>query len=188
MMVTKVNSPIPRMTDAGLNSCYEVTAFDEFGKSRQIELAGERALTVYVDKYEIVTLMTIGTHPELLTLGYLRNQGFIENIEDIEVVQVDWESEAVAVVTRNTAIDFKEKMSQRTITTGCGQGTVFGRAAGPTAKNPYARYKNQAIHNLRPVFHLERVQRSLQKGRCGPRLRPLFRQSDRLFCRGCGPA
>jgi len=126
-MVTKVNSHAPLMTNAGLNSCHEVTVFDEHGQSRQIELAGERALTVYVDKFEIVTLMTIGTHPELLTLGYLHNQGFIENIEDIEEVQVDWESEAVAVITRRTVTDFKEKLSRRTVTTGCGQGTVFGR-------------------------------------------------------------
>ena len=127
-----------------------MTAFDEFGKSRQIELAGERALTVYVDKYEIVTLMTIGTHPELLTLGYLRNQGFIENIEDIEVVQVDWESEAVAVVTRNTAIDFKEKMSQRTITTGCGQGTVFGRLLDQLQKihMPDTKIRQSTIYGL----------------------------------------
>lgn len=127
IMRKPANHRNPLMTDEGLNSSYAVSALDEFGQSRQIELAGERALTLYVDKYEIVTLMTIGTHPELLTLGYLRNQGFIENIEDIEAVQVDWETEAVAVVTRKTAIDFKAKLSQRTVTTGCGQGTVFGR-------------------------------------------------------------
>lgn len=114
------------MTDAGLDSCKEVTAYDEHGQSRQIELAGERALTIYLDKYEIVTLMTIGTHPELLTLGYLRNQGLIEDIEDIKAVQVDWEAEACAVVTKNGGIDHREKLQRRTVTTGCGQGTVFG--------------------------------------------------------------
>jgi FdhD protein len=115
------------MTDAGRASCYAVTALDEYGESRELELVGERALTVYVDKYEIVTLMTIGTHPELLTLGYLRNQGFIENIGDIRAVQVDWDTEAVAVTTRLTEHVFLEKLGTRTVTTGCGQGTVFGR-------------------------------------------------------------
>lgn len=115
------------MTSAGLSCADAVTAVDENGKTRQIELAGERALTLYVDKHEIVTLMTIGTHPELLTLGYLRNQGFIDNIEEIHAIQVDWETEAVAVVTNRADRDFARQLAQRTVTTGCGQGTVFGR-------------------------------------------------------------
>lgn len=88
---------------------------------------GERALTIYVDKQEIVTLMTMGTHPELLVLGYLKNQGFFESINEIKIVQVDWETEAVAVVTNHQSADFSKQMQQRTVTTGCGQGTVFGR-------------------------------------------------------------
>lgn len=115
------------MTDAGLASCTPVIAYDEHGRPETLELAGERALTVYVDKYEIVTLMTIGTHPELLTLGYLRNQGLIERIEDIVAIQVDWETEAVAVVTNRPPVDFTAKLAQRTVTTGCGQGTMYGR-------------------------------------------------------------
>ncbi len=117
----------PELTDAGLSVSSPVVAVDEKGLERNIELVGERALTLYVDKQEIVTLMTIGAQPELLTLGYLKNQGFIENIEAIKVVQVDWETEAVAVVTREHDSDFSEQLSQRTVTTGCGQGTVFGR-------------------------------------------------------------
>lgn len=115
------------LSDAGLAACMPVTAWDENGRPEPLELVGERALTVFVDKYEIVTLMTIGTHPELLTLGYLRNQGLIERIEDIRAVQVDWDSAAVAVVTDRLQIDFAEKLKQRTVTTGCGQGTMYGR-------------------------------------------------------------
>lgn len=119
--------PDLRMTDAGRASCYAATAIDEYGERRELELVGERALTLFVDKYEIVTLMTIGTHPELLTLGYLKNQGFIERIEDIAAVQVDWDTEAVAVITRLPQHDFLDRLGSRTVTTGCGQGTVFGR-------------------------------------------------------------
>ncbi len=116
-----------QMTRAGLQSSAKVNAVDEKGQNREIELAGERPLTLFVDKREIVTLMTIGTHPELLTLGYLKNQGIIQNIDSIRVVQVDWETEAVAVVTDGNVPDFESQLSQRTVTTGCGQGTVFGR-------------------------------------------------------------
>ncbi len=121
------NSYQPEMTDAGVGFSKSIIAVDEFGQSKKIELVGERALTLYVDKQEIVTLMTMGTHPELLTLGYLKNQGFFEAITEIQVVQVDWETEAVAVVTRHQKSDFSKQMEQRTVTTGCGQGTVFGR-------------------------------------------------------------
>jgi FdhD protein len=115
------------MSDAGLGFSKPAIAIDESGNKREIELVGERALTLYVDKQEIVTLMTMGTHPELLTLGYLKNQGFFEHINEIKVVQVDWETEAVAVVTHHQKSDFSKQMQQRTVTTGCGQGTVFGR-------------------------------------------------------------
>jgi len=123
----KNNSYQPEMTDAGLGFSKQTIAIDEHGEAREIELVGERALTIYVDKQEVVTLMTMGTHPEMLTLGYLKNQGFFEDIQDIKAVQVDWETEAVAVVTRHKQSDFSEAMAQRTVTTGCGQGTVFGR-------------------------------------------------------------
>jgi len=117
----------PEMTNAGLSVSVAVTGVDETGKPRELELVGERAMTIYVDKQEIVTLMTIGSHPEILTLGYLKNQGFFSRLDEIKVVQVDWETESVAVVTQGENSDFSEQMSRRTVTTGCGQGTVFGR-------------------------------------------------------------
>ncbi|MCX8048607.1 MAG: formate dehydrogenase accessory sulfurtransferase FdhD [Methylohalobius sp.] len=117
-----------QMTCAGLAVTTPVTAYDEHGLPQVKEVAAERALTVYLDKYEIVTLMTLGSHPELLTLGYLRNQGLVERLEDIMAVQVDWEVEAAAVTTRGGQTAYlREKLAQRTVTTGCGQGTVFGQ-------------------------------------------------------------
>jgi FdhD protein len=123
----KAQNTRPFLSDAGLSMTNTVTVTDEQGKHREIQLVTERPLTLYVDKQEIVTLMSMGTHPELLTLGYLKNQGFFEDINAIKVVQVDWETDAVTVVTHQKNSDFSEKMKQRTITTGCGQGTVFGR-------------------------------------------------------------
>lgn len=117
-----------RMTNAGLAVAIPVIAYDEQGQPQAKEIAAERALTIYLDKYEIVTLMTLGSHPELLTLGYLRNQGLVDRLEEIEAVQVDWEVEAAAVTTYRKQIEhLQSKLVRRTVTTGCGQGTVFGR-------------------------------------------------------------
>ncbi|MEH6469779.1 MAG: formate dehydrogenase accessory sulfurtransferase FdhD [Halopseudomonas sp.] len=116
----------PLMTREGFLNTHEVSAWDEQGESRQVSIAGEAPLTLYVDKQEVVTLMTLGSHPELLTLGYLRNQGFIDQIEQVRSVQVDWDVNAVAVVTHEGVSDLEQKLQHRTITTGCGQGTVFG--------------------------------------------------------------
>jgi FdhD protein len=104
-----------------------VTIIDEHGNPRESQIAGEFPLTLYVDKLEIVTLMTLGTYPEALTLGYLKNQGLVEDIEDIISIQVDWEVQSVAVATRSGTEGWEEKLAKRTVTTGCGQGTIFGR-------------------------------------------------------------
>lgn len=116
----------PQLTHAGLSPTHSVVAVDEHGRDRTLEIAGERPLTLYLDKREIVTLMTLGTHPEALAIGYLRNQGFVEDVSDIKAVQVDWELEAVAVTSRSGTAGASSRLDKRTVTTGCGQGTVFG--------------------------------------------------------------
>ncbi|HYT96704.1 MAG TPA: formate dehydrogenase accessory sulfurtransferase FdhD [Casimicrobiaceae bacterium] len=121
------NSPYrPLLTDAGRPATFDVDAVDELGETRTVPIAGEHPLTVYVDKQEILTLMTLGAAPEDLTIGYLRNQRLVDSIEDIVAVQVDWETSSVAVKTRNGLVDLDAKTAKRTTTTGCGQGTVFG--------------------------------------------------------------
>jgi FdhD protein len=117
----------PQMTDAGLAPCHAATVVDEYGNRGEASIAGERPLTLYLNKREVVTLMTLGGHPELLAIGYLRNQGFVQHLRDIVAVQVDWDTESVAVVTRGDVDGLEEKLSRRTVTTGCGQGTVFGK-------------------------------------------------------------
>jgi FdhD protein len=121
------NTPYrPLMTDAGRPATFDVVAVDEHGERRDVPIAGEHPLTVYVDKQEILTLMTLGAAPEDLTIGYLRNQRLVEQIEEIVAVQVDWETNSVAVKTRHGLADLDLKTAKRTKTTGCGQGTVFG--------------------------------------------------------------
>jgi FdhD protein len=121
------NSPFrPLLTNAGRPATFDVTAVDEHGERRDVPVAGEHPLTIYVDKQEILTLMTLGAAPEDLTIGYLRNQRLVERIEDIIAVQVDWETNSVAVQTRHGLADLEAKTAKRTKTSGCGQGTVFG--------------------------------------------------------------
>ena len=104
----------------------DIGAIDERGRASIIHIPAERPLTLYLDKRELVTLMTMGGWPEALALGYLRNQRLVRSIEDIAAVQVDWEVEAVAVTTRGGVPDIEERTARRVVTTGCGQGTVFG--------------------------------------------------------------
>ena len=115
----------PEITHAGLSPTHPVTAVDEYNASREVEVPGESPLTLYVDGREIVTLMTIGAHPEALTLGYLRNQRFVDRLEQIKSVTVDHHTESVQVTTREGIEGWDEKLKRRTVTTGCGQGTVF---------------------------------------------------------------
>ena len=116
----------PEMTNAGLNASTAVTATDEFGQPRDGFIAGERPLTIYLNKKEIVTLMSMGTQPELLVLGWLRNQRMIPEIRFIKAIQVDWDTESVAVTTFEEIDGLEDKLSHKTVTTGCGQGTVYG--------------------------------------------------------------
>ncbi|MCX4189176.1 formate dehydrogenase accessory sulfurtransferase FdhD [Methylophaga sp. OBS3] len=124
----------PTLSQAGIHQLHQTTVLDESGESREVSVTGERPLTIYLDKREIVTLMTLGAAPEWLTLGYLRNQGLVDNIEDIESVQVDWDVEAVAVTTRRAKDNLDDLMSKRTVTSGCGQGTMFGHVMTSLSK------------------------------------------------------
>jgi FdhD protein len=113
----------PLLTNAAKPATYDVEAYNERGEMVPTPVAGEHPLTLYVDKREIVTLMTLGHAPEALVIGYLRNQRLVGSIGEIESVQVDWETDSAAVVTSHK----KElTIGKRTVTSGCGQGTVFG--------------------------------------------------------------
>ena len=116
----------PSLTNAARPSTFTVDAIDEHGVVQPTPIAGEHPLTIYVDKREILTIMTLGAAPEALVIGYLRNQRLLESIEEIVSVQVDWEVNACSVTTRHGLKNLDEKMAKRTKTTGCGEGTVFG--------------------------------------------------------------
>ncbi|CAN1529388.1 formate dehydrogenase accessory protein [Burkholderiaceae bacterium] len=115
-----------KMSNASVPVVHEVEIIDELGRRKPTFIPGERSLTIYLDKREVVTLMTLGSAPEALVLGYLRNQRLVESPEDIESIQVDWETDSAAVKTRRSTVDIEAITSKRVVTTGCGQGTMFG--------------------------------------------------------------
>jgi len=114
------------MSNTSVPVVHEVEIIDELGRRKPTFIPGERSLTIYLDKREVVTLMTLGSAPEALVLGYLRNQRLVESPEDIESIQVDWETDSAAVKTRRSTVDIEAITSKRVVTTGCGQGTMFG--------------------------------------------------------------
>ncbi len=128
----------PQMSNAGLTPTHTVSACDEYGVVHTKHIAGEFALTIKVDGHTIVTLMTLGSHPEELTLGYLRSQRLIDALEDIAAVVVDWEKETVDVSTKEGSgiSDWREKLKHRIVTTGCGQGTVFNYTLNQLYEQP----------------------------------------------------
>ncbi len=142
----------PQMSQQGLAPTHGVNAINQFGEQREVHVAGESPLTLKVNDREIVTLMTLGTHPEELALGYLRNQRLLEDITDIESVNVNWEKELVDVqlATGKEITDWEEKLSKRTVTSGCGQGTVFSCTLDKLydAKLPKVSLKQSKIYAL----------------------------------------
>ncbi len=124
----------PRLTHAQVPLTRRVTVRNEFGEVSETAIPAERALTVYLDKRELVTLMTLGGEPELLVLGFLRNQRLIDSVDQIESITVDWslgegevgEPGVAAVRTRPDSGVRVDRSAERVVTTGCGQGSVFG--------------------------------------------------------------
>ena len=155
----------PKMSQAGRAPTHPVTAVDEHGRARDVSVAGELPLTLVVDDREIVTLMTLGTHPEALALGFLRNQRLIDELEEIVSVEVDWGEEWVRVATRDGRglQDQEAKLGGRTVTTGCGQGTVFAHTLDElyAAKLPQVKINRSTVPALlREVGHHNEVYRS----------------------------
>ena len=176
--------PSLRLTSASASLTHEISARDEFGATRQISIPAERALTVFVDKRELVTLMTLGAAPELLVLGYLRNQRLVDSVDDVDSITVAWDVAAAAVKTRAGIERFDEKTAKRVVTTGCGQGTVFGDLMSdlgsirlPDASDPVARISQRALYGL---LNAMRLQESTYKSAGSVHGCALFRQEELL--------
>ena len=172
-------SPLPRLTHARLPLTRELSAVNEYGELQRVWIPVERALTVYVDKRELVTLMTLGAQPELLVLGYLRNQRLITNVHEVESITVDWEVGAAAVKTRSGIANIEAKTASKVVTTGCGQGSVFGSLMADVDKLvlPPATLTQEQLYG---IVNAIRVQDSTYKTSGSVHGCALFRRDEML--------
>src|SRR4051812_50078104 len=116
---------LPRLTQATAPLTREIDAVDEDGEAQRISIPAERDLTIYVDRRELVTLMTLGAHPEWLVLGYLRNQRLVESAGAVEAGTRDWDGGAAAGRPRAGIGHIGGSAASRTVTTGRGPGSGF---------------------------------------------------------------
>jgi FdhD protein len=115
-----------KISNNGLSPTNNISVFNHSNEKIESKVAGEMPLTIKINGTEIITLMTLGTKPEELTLGYLRNQTIIDNIKDILSIEVNWSTGVAYVETTHKDIsEITDKLKDKTVTTGCGQGTIF---------------------------------------------------------------
>ena len=171
--------PLPRLTQARAALTREVEVVDEQGARGTVSIPAERDLTVYVDRRELVTLMTLGAQPELLVLGYLLNQRLIEAASDVESVTVDGEVGAAAVKTHAGIDRIEERTAKKVVTTGCGQGSVFGDLMADIDKLqlPPTRMTQAQLYAL---VNAIRLQESTYKSAGSVHGCALFRQQELL--------
>lgn len=172
--------PRPTLTDARAPLTRSVEVVNAHGEAETVAIPAERDLTVYVDKRELVTLMTLGAHPEWLVLGYLRNQRLVQSAGAIESVTVDWDVGAAAVKTRDGIDRIEERTAKRVVTTGCGQGTVFGALMDEieNVQLPDARITQAQLYGL---VNAIRVQESTYKSAGSVHGCALFRGEEMLL-------
>jgi FdhD protein len=170
----------PVLTAARAPLTRSVEVVNEHGDLETISVPAERDLTVYVDKRELVTLMTLGAHPEWLVLGYLRNQRLVESLEAVESVSVDWEVGAAAVRTRAGIERIEERTAHRVVTTGCGQGSVFGHLMEEidSVPLPQARITQAQLYG---IVNAIRLQESTYKSAGSVHGCALFRGEEMLL-------
>ena len=105
---------------------YEVEVIDEKNRKKQLYIPAERPITLYLNNKELLTVMTLGMNTKSLIIGYLRNQQLVSSLDDIESIQIDWDVSAAAIKLKGSASNVDRLTEKVTITSGCGQGTMFG--------------------------------------------------------------
>jgi len=171
----------PRLTAASCEAMREIEILDEQGVRRSIFIPAERALTVIMDERELVTLMTLGASPELLVLGFLRNQRLIKDAAALESIAVDWRAGTAIVKTRSAARDPKAALP-RIVAGGSGQGSIYAAMMSQldTIRLPDAGESRISGSTLRAVLDIMRQHDTIHRHARSVHSCALF-QHDRLL-------
>ncbi|MFC6488788.1 formate dehydrogenase accessory sulfurtransferase FdhD [Nitratireductor sp. GCM10026969] len=132
----------PRLTE-------RVSGMDHMGNPVEVSVPVERALTLYLNSQEIVTMMTINDYPEYLALGYLLNQNMLKPTDIVTGIDYDDDLQVVVVRT-GSGTNFEQKLKKKTLTSGCAQGTAFGdlMEALETISLPEAELRTSWLYRL----------------------------------------
>jgi FdhD protein len=147
-MTTEFSAPLmPSSDDPRLTE--KVSGIDQNGAPIEIRVPVERALTLYLNAQEIVTMMTINDYPEYLALGYLLNQNMLKGDDVVTGVDYDDDLEVVVVRTER-GTNFEQKLKKKTLTSGCAQGTAFGdlMEAVEDAVLPQAKLRTSWLYQM----------------------------------------
>jgi len=146
-MTDKKISPTPQNSQL---YC-EMDGIDHNGNTIAASIIHEKPLTVFLNSQEIVTLMTIGDHPDLLAVGYLVNQNMLHKEDEITKIEYEDDIDTIVIRTKRET-NFEQKMKRKIQTSGCGQGTIFGDLID-TIEGQELQYKTQIkISTLYPLL------------------------------------
>jgi FdhD protein len=171
----------PRLTTTSCEAVREIEILDELGVRRSIYIPAERALTVIVDDRELVTLMTLGASPELLVLGFLRNQRLIKDAAALESISVDWRAGTAIVKTRLGKRELPAALP-RIVAGGSGQGSIYAAMLSQldTIRLPDAGESRISGSTLRAVLDTMRQHDTIHRHARSVHSCALF-QHDRLL-------
>jgi len=169
----------PFMSQAQVPLVVQTQGVDEKGRTQSLLIPDERPLTLYLNRRELVTLMTLGSSPECLVLGWLRNQNLAQSLDDIQSIQVDWDVASAAVLAHEAVLQRWDLASQqRLVTTGCGQGAHHGSMTPTTQVLGHQRLATKTLVAI--VAHVRSLQTVYKEAGsvhgCG-----LFRGTDLLI-------
>lgn len=156
-MTTRLPEFAVRPTPEDTRLYETVSGVDHAGRRVETEVVQERPLTLFLNAREIVTMMTIGDHPDLLAVGYLLNQNMLKADDEITGIDYDDDIQTIVVRTRRQT-DFEEKLRKKVQTSGCAQGTVFGdlmEAFDKVALSKTAKLKTSWLYALTRKINTE---------------------------------